>query len=153
LEKEFEYIYRHLPDREQSFYVLSMFYNLCHRLYTKLQYTVTPAIDERIQAAVQYIYAHSAEPLTVETLASLSHMSPSRFYYCFKKETGQTPIEYKNNVCIRRAAALLVTDRYRSVEQISSEVGFSSAAYFRRVFKQTYDYTPREYRQAMLQNI
>ncbi len=149
MEKEFEYIFLHHKDREQSFYVLSMFYGLCHRIYTRLQQEETLAGDERIRRVVEYINLHYAEDLTVESLAALSFMSPSRFYYCFKKEMGQTPIEYKNHLCIRRAAALLLVDPHRSVEQISSEVGFSSATYFRRLFKRTYDYTPREYRKAM----
>ncbi|MBQ6823510.1 MAG: helix-turn-helix transcriptional regulator [Clostridia bacterium] len=149
MEKEFEYILRHHKDREQSFYVLSLFYGLCHRIYTRLQYAESLPRDERIRKAVEYINLHAAEPLTVETLAALCFMSPSRFFYCFKKETGQTPIEYKNHLCIRRGAALLLVDPHRSVEQISSEVGFSSATYFRRLFKHTYDYTPREYRKAM----
>lgn len=149
LEKEFEYIFLHHKEREQSFYVLSLFYGLCHRIYTRLQYEENLPQDERIRKAVEYIQLHSAEPITVEQLAALSYMSPSRFYYCFKNETGQTPIEYKNHVCIRRAAALLLVDPHRSIEQISSEVGFASATYFRRVFKHTYDYTPREYRRIM----
>lgn len=149
MEKEFEYIYLHHKDLEQSFYILSMFYGLCHRIYTRLQREETLSSDERIRKAVEYINLHYAESLTVEQLAALCFMSASRFYYRFKKEMGQSPIEYKNHLCIRRAAALLVVDPHRSVEQISSEVGFSSATYFRRLFKRTYDYTPREYRKEM----
>ncbi|MBR6794015.1 MAG: AraC family transcriptional regulator [Clostridia bacterium] len=149
MEKEFEYIYLHHKDREQSFYILSVFYGLCHRIYTRLQREEISSSDERIRKAVEYINLHYAEPLTVEQLAALCFMSASRFYYRFKKEMGQSPIEYKNHLCIRRAAALLVVDPHRSVEQISSEVGFSSATYFRRLFKRTYDYTPREYRKEM----
>ncbi len=149
MEKEFEYIYLHHKDREQSFRILSMFYGLCHRIYTRLQREEISSSDERIRKAVEYINLHYVEPLTVEQLAALCFMSTSRFYYRFKKEMGQSPIEYKNHLCIRRAAALLVVDPHRSVEQISSEVGFSSATYFRRLFKRTYDYTPREYRKEM----
>ena len=58
-----------------------------------------------------------------------------------------TAIEYRNLVRTDVAMQLLLTTD-KSVEEISEEVGFSSAVYFRRVFKKNTGVNCREYRRA-----
>lgn len=58
-----------------------------------------------------------------------------------------TPIEYKNNLCIKYAITQLASTEKKSIEEISAKIGFESSTYFRRVFKDITKRTPREYRQ------
>ena len=84
---------------------------------------------------------------TVDELAEVCHMSTSHFYACFKNAVGMSPIEYKNSVCINRAMLRLVSED-KTIEEISEELGFESAAYFRKVFKRVTGKTPKEYRKS-----
>ena len=44
--------------------------------------------DERILRAVQYINDHLSTPITLEQVASVAHLSPSRFRHLFAQQTG-----------------------------------------------------------------
>lgn len=81
-----------------------------------------------------------------QSIAGLVHLGVSRFHECFKKETGMTVIEYKKSVAVKHAALLLLDGDRKSIEEISSECGFHSAEYFRRVFRTHTGKSPKEYR-------
>ena len=82
----------------------------------------------------------------IEELAKLAHMSIPNFYRCFKRDTGVSPLKYKNNALIKAAIKLLSDNRNMSIEEISIKLGFESTAYFRRLFKQTVGKTPSAYK-------
>ena len=82
----------------------------------------------------------------MEYLAELCFLSPSRFYYLFQKQTGETPIGYKNRLTIGACMQKFVEDRNISVEEIALLYGFESTVYFRRLFKKLTGKTPTEYR-------
>lgn len=44
--------------------------------------------DERILRAVTYVNDHLSEPLTLEQVARVAHLSPSRFRHLFAEQTG-----------------------------------------------------------------
>lgn len=149
LKEEFSFLLAHSKEKEQRFAVLGRFYELLNHVYHRLAYTSAPKMDDRIQKAVNYLRAHCDRAFTIDDIATLCSMSPSRFYYRFKAETGLTPIAYKNKMAAHRAALLLMNDQKKSIEEIAAETGFASAAYFRRVFKDVTGKTPKEYRKRM----
>ena len=149
LKESFSFLLANGKAKEQRFAVLSRFYELLDHVYHRLTYTAAPKLDDRIQKAVNYLRVHCDRTFAVEDIATLCNMSPSRFYHRFKAETGLTPIAYKNKMAAHRAALLLLNDPEKSVEEIATETGFASAAYFRRVFKDVTGKTPREYRSRM----
>lgn len=63
----------------------------------------------------------------------------------FKAATGTTMIEQVQNLRIEEAKRLL-EDGSWGVDDISAEVGYEEAAFFRRVFKRRTGLTPSEYR-------
>lgn len=148
LHDDFAFMYAHQDDPAHTLAVFARFYALCDMLWPKLHGRLMPEMDSRIKATVAYMDAHCAQRITVAELARLSHMSEPHFYACFKAATGFSPIDYKNRTCINRAAQLLTDDRERSIEEISAVLGFSSSAYFRRLFKAITGVTPREYRRS-----
>ena len=103
-------------------------------------------IDPRISDAIAYIEEHCAEPIDIETLATVARMSPPRFFPAFKEALGVSPVVYLNRLRVERASLLLLSNREESIERISEAVGFSSATYFRRVFRAATGKTPRAYR-------
>lgn len=145
--EEFAAIFRDMQERERILGALGRFYGLCDTLFRQLSYTKAPSIDARVRRVMKYIYLYYQRPLSVEQLAALVQLSPSRFYALFKKETGFSPIAYKNRVAVRHGAMLLAGER--SVEEIAAETGFASSAYFRRTFKAVTGLSPREYRKGL----
>ncbi|MBQ9112613.1 MAG: helix-turn-helix transcriptional regulator [Clostridia bacterium] len=146
---DFAYLRDHIHITEDVLRVFSVLYGLCDKLYSNLSHQSIVHIDERIQRAVDYLNENYRWHISVEELARISNLSPSRFYHRFKAETGMTPIEYKNDLCIKYAITQLVGDPQKSIEEISAESGFESSTYFRRVFKSVMKRTPREYRKVV----
>jgi AraC-like DNA-binding protein len=144
--EHFSFLVAHEEDRHALFASLSHFFSLCDLLFPLLQYRTASKVSERIRRSVTYIEENFTQPITVEELAALSCMSTSHFFACFKEELGISPIAYKNKLLCDRAAQLLTDDRAASIEEISDRLGFSSCAYFRRLFRDYCGTSPRDYR-------
>lgn len=122
------------------------------RFYT-LFYDILPHLDEAkapdyslpVTRAIEYIDAHAAENFSMAQLAKECFVSESRLYHLFNEEMKTSPVVYRNEVRIIRSIEYIKTG-YQTVEQISAALGFRSASYFRRVFKDITGMTPTEYR-------
>lgn len=144
---DYEYILSHHEEEgEAHLAVLARFYAVLSRIYPLLLREEHPATDERIRAALHFMEEHFAEPISVEQLAAVAGMSEPRFYPAFKAALGVSPVVYLNRLRVERAILLLLSDPEEPIERISDAVGFSSATYFRRVFRAATGKTPRAYR-------
>ncbi len=95
--------------------------------------------------AIQYIEENRDQLITQTQMAELCHLSPSYFSRLFAQELGVTFSQYTASKKIAWARELLEqTDD--SIEAISEKLGFSSAAYFIKVFKRHEGITPSLYR-------
>lgn len=101
--------------------------------------------DGALSDALQYIHSHYAEPITLDRLAALEHISKSYLSRLFKRQTGQTVISYINSLRVETAKRLLTATR-ANVDEIAGQVGFESPKYFYRVFRALTGSTPREFR-------
>lgn len=124
---------------------LSAFYRLYSVLSAQMEPAPVPASRPSIHAALDRLEAEQNLPCDVPTLAKLCCMSEANFYRVFRAETGQTPVGYKNQIRCRRAAAMLATTD-RTVEEVADAVGCATAAYLRRLFRQTLGQTPTQVR-------
>jgi AraC-like DNA-binding protein len=63
---------------------------LARRIVGALTQPSEPSVasDERILRAVEYVNAHLSSPLTLEEVARVAHLSPSRFRHLFAEQTG-----------------------------------------------------------------
>lgn len=104
------------------------------------------AAQDRVGRACEHISAHLAEPIYVEELAAMVGLGKSAFSRLFKRSTGRTLPQYVNELRIARACTLLA-DTDLTVNQISMECGFVSAAHFQRTFKEHQHCAPLAYRQ------
>ena len=100
------------------------------------------AAVKSVQKAIDYL-ENEDNDIHVGKLADMCYLSESRFFTLFKLATGMSPIKYKNNILIRRAAQMLKTGM--SIQEVSDELGFSTPSYFRRTFKLATGKTPKEY--------
>ena len=147
----FRFIYENSGAKEsEQFASLGAFFKILADVLPLLEQKTVQYYDKRIEKAIEHINMHSEESMSVSELAKMSNMSVPNFHLCFKKYSGMTPIEYKNQVCIARAMRLLKTGNRFSIEEISSMVGFESSTYFRRIFKRVTGKTPLEYRKSQI---
>ena len=148
LKAEYQYLHTHQYEKgAEAFLFMTRFYRLCYTLFS--QFNSEPSQGTgMVRPALDYLEEHFRQPITVKELAEKCCLSESYFYTCFRRETGLSPMAYKNRVCIRNAAYTLISDPEKSIEEISAEYGFTSAIYFRRLFRQITGKTPREYRKA-----
>ncbi len=110
------------------------------------------AVTDSSKHLFSYVHQHYADDLTLEILASLSHYSKSYVIKLFKKNTGQTPIEYINRYRLDRAKSFL-QDPKNSILDVSLMSGFQNVGYFIRIFKAHFGITPGIYRKEILKGV
>ncbi len=81
--------------------------------------------------------------MNVEFLANHLAMDRSTLYRKVQALTGSSPTEFIRTCRLKQAVELLKTNKY-SVMDIAFEVGFSSAGYFTRCFKEKFHRLPSE---------
>ena len=101
--------------------------------------------DRKLDLSIKYIHTHLSSELSVEELASMEFLSPSRYREVFRKVTGHSPSEYITLIRLRKACDLL-DEGNLSIEETAMQVGYSDRLYFQRVFKSHLGITPGEYR-------
>lgn len=144
--KEFEFAYDNFSVPERAFKVLSIFYNILDELSPKIKKSPEKQIhNTSVKKAIDYITFNYTKNITINELSSIASLSPSRFFTVFKNETGITPIEYKNRICIRNAEKMLLISDL-SIEETAEKLGFNSSSYFRRTFKAYTGKSPKEYK-------
>ena len=85
--------------------------------------------------------------LNNDLIAEKMNMSRASFYNKFKNLTGETPNEYLNNLRLSKSTSMLVIEQGMSVADIAYSLGFNSANYFSRKFKEKFGISPAQYRQ------
>jgi len=103
------------------------------------------APDPRVQAAVEWIHGHFAEPLSADGLAQVAHMSRSQLFLLFQRHIGIPPMQYLEQVRLSRAAEMLGFTTL-AVQAIAAACGFPDADHFAHRFKRFSGQTPRDYR-------
>ncbi|KXF82325.1 bifunctional DNA-binding transcriptional regulator/O6-methylguanine-DNA methyltransferase Ada [Enterovibrio coralii] len=92
----------------------------CKRCYTDTQDTRTRQLID----VVRYIEAHCEDKLTLQTLADMADLSPSRFQKVFKSTFGISPKAYQDAFRMRRFKQSLKTGN--SVTDAIYDSGFGS---------------------------
>jgi len=82
--------------------------------------------------------------ITNKKLAEQCKISTVYFRQLFKKCYGISPIAYLNNLRIKKAQELLISDNV-SIEQVAVNVGYNSIYHFSKMFKLKTGISPRKY--------
>jgi AraC-like DNA-binding protein len=98
-----------------------------------------------IQRARDYIETHYTQRLKIRELAGMVGMSVGYFFRSFKKEFGQTPIVFQQNLRVKAAMTLLRYTHLRCKE-IAGKTGYENIYYFFRTFKKIAGISPMAYR-------
>lgn len=100
---------------------------------------------ERLNTVNQYIEAHYTEAISNRVLAEMIHLSEDRFNHLFKESMGMPPLQYINEIRLKKAMHLLKKGEYTAAE-VADAVGFSDYNHFGRMFRRYYGCTPMEAR-------
>lgn len=99
----------------------------------------------QVQQAITYIHRHFAEDMKIKDIADSVGYSPNYLGSCFKKECGQTLVDYIHHYRIVQAKKLLrSTDA--PISEIIEQVGFFDENYFGRIFKRMTGQSVSQYR-------
>lgn len=98
-----------------------------------------------ISTAILYLHSHYTEPVTLETLAAVTHLSRNYLSEIFREFTGSTFKSYLIELRLRHACRLLANTDL-NVTDICYASGFESLSNFMRIFKKRFDTTPMRFR-------
>jgi AraC-like DNA-binding protein/mannose-6-phosphate isomerase-like protein (cupin superfamily) len=100
---------------------------------------------EQIRPVLAFVDGHCRESITLDDVAGVVHVSPSRVRHVFKDVTGVSFKEYVTQVRVAEAKRLLLgTDL--SVAEIARAVSYTNIHQFYKVFYRSCAMSPGEYR-------
>ena len=90
--------------------------------------------SQLVVKAIDYIYAHFNEPITVNELCT--YLGFSKYYVCrkFKAQTGKTIIDYVNYLRCMNAKRLIESGKVNITESARLS-GFNNMSYFTRTYR------------------
>lgn len=94
---------------------------------------------------LEYIDTHSSEPLEVQKLADICHMSCSNFSRLFLKNYGRSCKKYIQYIRLNKAQDLLLNTDL-GLDYIAQETGFFDCSHFIRIYKRWRGITPKQER-------
>lgn len=107
---------------------------------------VTHFDDDFIRNILQSVEENIHNPdFKIDDLAEAMGMSRTVFYRKMKSLMGVSPVDFMKSMRIKRAVQLLEQDQY-TVSEVGYMSGFATPQYFSKVFKETMNCTPKEYK-------
>jgi AraC-like DNA-binding protein len=95
----------------------------------------------RVAKAVSWVRAHFDQPLDVERLATLVHMSPSSFHQHFKTVTAMSPLQYQKAIRLQEARRLMLLT-HLDAGTAGRRVGYQSPSQFAREYGRYFGNAP-----------
>lgn len=103
---------------------------------------------EMIQEVVTHMERQIAEPWTLQSLANIAHLSPSRFSFLFSQIVGTSPLDYLIQLRLSQAVYLLESTEHKIIE-ISTMCGFRNLSNFNRLFRLHIGKSPSDLRKSL----
>lgn len=116
-------------------------------IHVRCCYGAAPAVPHarKLAPIVALLQENQARTFSIEELAEMAELSPSRFRVLFHQYTGHSVVRYQNWLRINRAKDLLLSGEY-TVTEAAWEAGFQDVYYFSRLFKKLTGFNPSYFR-------
>ena len=124
---------------------LSMLYELFNRF---LLYNTSSTSKDKMYRAIHYLENNYLEDIPVTQLAEMAMLGESMFRRKFKEITAKTPVQYKNELRLKKAYEMLTSGEF-SVTETAMITNFNDLSYFNRMFKKQYGLNPSEVLEAI----
>jgi AraC-like DNA-binding protein len=96
---------------------------------------------QRVAKAISWLRANFSQPMKVEDLAELVHMSVSSFHKHFKSVTSMSPLHYQKMLRLQEARRLMLSTMM-DAGTASQRVGYLSASQFSREYSRFFGSAP-----------
>ena len=100
--------------------------------------------QERMNIVHRYIEDHFHQPINVNEVAALVHITTAAFCRYFKKNTRMTFTDFLNQFRINQAKKMLLHDR--NVTEACYGSGFENLSYFNKIFRKLVGENPSSFR-------
>lgn len=111
----------------------------------KLNEDVEKQSIKPIRTAISYIEENYSKQIKLEDIASIVNLNPVYFSNIFKKEVGETFIDYLSKHRMEVAKELLRKGG-KNINEIAEAIGYNDARYFSKMFKKIVGIKPTEFR-------
>ena len=101
----------------------------------------------RVRRGQEYLHASACAAPDLAEIARQACLSPYHFHRAFARAFGETPHSYRNRLRLERARRMLESGGM-TVTEVSSAVGFASAASFSTLFRKAFGVPPSAIRRA-----
>ncbi|MEP6805615.1 MAG: AraC family transcriptional regulator [Flavobacterium sp.] len=112
-------------------------------------YSYNEKDTERMNKVYNYIMMNFTKPISLETIASIAHMTPPAFCTFFKKRAQKSFTRFLNELRTGHACKLLQNEKL-SISDVCYESGYQNFVNFNKYFKQLIGKTPSTYRKEFL---
>ena len=115
--------------------------------YRQAETPKTKTTDEKavVEAAVHYLEENVGHHLTLDDMAAYAGYSVSHFSSLFRRNTGQSPLNYFNRLKIKEACSML-EDTDILINQLCYKVGIDDPYYFSHLFTRIMGCSPHAWR-------
>lgn len=107
--------------------------------------TDSSRMPKECAVAKRYLDSNYAQPITLDSLATETHINKFYLSHTFSKYLGMSPITYLIQRRLQVSRDMLVQTDH-SIAQIASSTGFASQSYFSQIFKKFNGMSPNQYR-------
>jgi AraC-like DNA-binding protein len=107
------------------------------------QFALAESHVTQVRGAARWIHQHFAEPLSVEAIAAVAHMSTATLHRHFKSATGMSPLQFQKSLRLQEARRLLVAGD-ATAALVGEKVGYASATQFTREYRRAYGAPPAQ---------
>ena len=101
--------------------------------------------NDRVNTIFNYVKEHYQEPISLEEMSDLVHMTVPSFCRYFKKVTNKTFVQFVNEYRLVHASNLLSENKL-SITEICFESGFNNFSHFNKSFRLFTGMSPSQYR-------
>ena len=102
-----------------------------------------------IKQASTFIERNFDSQISISLLCSEFGISPSKLQEGFKQMHGRTVTDYIRTVRVQKAEGYL-RNTDMNISEVVYSIGFSSRSYFSKIFKESYNCSPSEYKAAQI---
>jgi AraC-like DNA-binding protein len=103
---------------------------------------------EQTHAVKLFLNAHTQSRLQLEQISAAVHLSPYHLCRVFKQNTGMPIHQYMKRLRLFNAAERMLENPNTRLDTLALDYGFANHGHFSTVFRQTFDVSPSDFRDA-----
>lgn len=102
-------------------------------------------IERQVEQAARWLTLQHDKAISIDELAHMLGYHRTYLSKMFRKQMGESPMQFLLRIRMERARTLLMTTRL-TIEQIAASVGYEDALYFSKLYKKWYTRAPTAHR-------